>query len=350
MPPFIPSKRRLSTLSPNSSTPKSAKKPSLFDTVDKPDASATLQDNKIFFDQLDDSESDSSLSDISSADFEDDLLLLNLKRRKIAHHEEEDEDGVDWEDAIHPIAMPPTSAAAGPSGDLLELTLDNSARIGSITNPHDKKKGPSKIERQIRVSTHIMHIQFLLFHNLIRNGWICDKEIQRILVGQIPPGVNKEIIRWKAAAGMVPDAAVEDAKTTSRKTKKAKRAEPSERNQRDWGRPAQKQDRGTPNMSRGDPTLRLLKVLAAYWKKRFTITAPGLRKQGYKALAVLEEEISSYRNDKHNPELHGERVRSIMDFRKLAKICEGSRDVSYPFHTNIPLSIMLWGPKTFSAF
>ncbi len=86
-------------------------------------------------------------------------------------------------------------------------------------------------------------------------------------------------------------------------------------------------------MSRGNPTLRLLKVLAAYWKKRFTITAPGLRKQGYKALTVLEEEIASYRNDKHDPEQHGERIGSVMDFRKLAESCEGSRDVGAQFFT-----------------
>lgn len=327
MPPFIPSKRRLSTPSPPGPTPKSAKKPSLFDTADKPDVSATLQDNKAFLDQLASSDSDSSLSDVSSADFEDALSPPNSKRRKVSHREEEDEDEVDWEDAMHPVAAPCISAAAGPSGDL-ELTLDKNARFGSVTNLLDKKKGPSKIERQIRVSTHIMHVQFLLFHNLIRNGWTCDKETQRILISQLPPGVNKEITRWKVAAGIRSDAGMEGAKPASRKTKKGKRTEQNERNQRDWGRPAERQERGAPNMSRGDPTLRLLKVLASYWKKRFTITAPGLRKQGYRALAVLEEEIASYRNDNHDPEQHGERIESIVDFRKLAKSCEGSRDVS----------------------
>lgn len=327
MPPFIPSKRRLSTPSPNGPTPQSAKKPTLFDTADKPDTSATLEDNKTFLDQLGGSESESSLSDVSNADFEDALSLPNSKRRKIAHSDE-DEDEVDWEDVINPTATPSTTAIAGPSG-LLELTLDKSARIGSITNPHDKKKGPSKIERQIRVSTHIMHVQFLLFHNLTRNGWACDKEVQRILVGQVPPGVNAEITRWKFAAGMIPDTAVEE--IISRNIKKGKRAE--RRNQRDWGKPAERQERGAPNMSRGDPTLRLLKVLAAYWRKRFTITAPGLRKQGYKSIAVLEDEISSYRNDNHDPERHGERIGSIPDFRKLAESCQGSRDVGAQLFT-----------------
>ena len=334
MPPFIPSKRRFSTPSPRRLTPKSAKKPSLFHTADQPDSSATLQDNKTFLDQLGGSESDSSFSDVSSADFEDALSPPTSKRRKIAHHDEEDEIEVDWEDAMNPTAMTSMSAAADPSGDVLELTLDKGGRMGTVTNPHDKKKGPSKIERQIRLSTHMMHVQFLLFHNLTRNGWTCDKETQRILVGQLPPGVNKEITRWKVNAGTGVDAAVESDKPASRKAKTGKRAEQKERNQRDWGRPAERQERGAPNMTRGDPTLRLLKVLAAYWKKRFTITAPGLRKQGYKALADLEEEITSYRDGKHNPEQHGERIESIADFRRLAKSCEGSRDVSYFTHSH----------------
>jgi xeroderma pigmentosum group C-complementing protein len=231
MPPFVPSKRRLSTRSPHAPTPQSAKKPSLFETADKPDASATLQDNKVFLDQLGGSQSDSSLSDVSTADLEDALLPSSSKRIKITHHEERDEDEVEWEDAMYPTATPCQSIAAGESGDL-ELTLDKNAHVSPATNPH-KRKGPSKIERQIRISTHIMHVQFLLFHNLIRNGWACDGEVQRILVGQLPPSVSKEVTRWKTAAGLIPDAAVEDAKSKVLKTKKGKCAEHSERNQRE---------------------------------------------------------------------------------------------------------------------
>ena len=334
MPPFIPSKRRLSSPSPNVPTSKAIKKPSLFDTADRRDASVTLTDNQAFLDRLGSSGSDSSLSDVSSADFEDAILEQSSKRRKTTHFDEEDGDDVDWENAIHHVAAPSRNAVAGPSGDL-ELTLDRNAHTGSMTNPHDKKKGPSKIERQIRMSTHIMHVQFLLFHNLVRNGWACNVEIQRILVSQLPPGVNKEIDRWKSAAGMTPDAAMDDTNPPSRNGKKRRQAEKSERNQRDWGRPAERQDKGVPNMSRGDPTLRLLKILAAYWRKRFTITSPGLRKQGYKALAVLEEELASYKDHKHDPERHGERMRSIDDFKKLAKSCKGSRDVGAQLFTTL---------------
>ena len=339
MPPFIPSKRRLSTLSPDAPMLSPVKKPSLFDTADKPNVSTTLQDNEAFLDRFAGPESDSSLSDVSTADFEDAPLPPTPKRAKVAHDEEKDEDEVDWEDAIDPLDTLSTSIVPAQSAECLELTLDRNANVNSTINPHDKKKGPSKIERQIRISTHMMHVQLLLFHNLIRNGWTCDKEIQNILLNQIPPSVNREITKWRAAAGLVSDAGVEDAKIRTRKAQEGKRAEQNKRNQRDWGRPAERQERGIPNMSRGDPTLRLLKVLAAYWKKRFTITAPGLRKQGYKALAVLEEEIASYRNDKLNPEQHGERIASVDDFRRLAKACEGSRDVGAQLFTALIRSL-----------
>ena len=314
--------------------PKPAKKPSLFDTADRPEASATLQDNKAFLDRLAGSESDSPLSDISTTDFEDAQSPPDPKKPKIKHHQERDEDDVEWEDAINPIAAPATSPAAGQPTDLLELTLEKSAHMpNSVTNPHDKRKGPSKIERQIRMSTHMMHVQFLLFHNLIRNGWTCDKEVQRILVGQLPLSVNKEITKWKAAAGLDPDAVMDRTQSPAYEAKKWKSVDQGGRNQRDWGRPAQRQERGAPNMSRGDPTVRLLRVMAAYWKKRFAVTAPGLRKQGYRPLADLEEKIASYRNEKIDPEQHGERIEDIVSFRMLAKRCEGSRDVGAQLFT-----------------
>lgn len=80
-------------------------------------------------------------------------------------------------------------------------------------------------------------------------------------------------------------------------------------------------------MSSGDPMLRLLRILAAYWKKRFTITMSNLRKQGYKSLVQLETELRSFKNDKHDPEEHGECIRDLKEFRGVAKACEGSRDV-----------------------
>ena len=331
MPPFIPQKRRLSTPPLEAITPTSSKRRNIFDTADESTTSTTLQDNRAFLDSLNAIDDGSSLSDVSSAEFEDAIVPADCHRLDSALPKD-DEEEVDWEDAIE--AKDQLSLAAGPelSGDL-EITLDKNEEIGSLTNPHDKKKGPSKIERQIRTITHCMHVQFLLFHNLIRNGWICNKEVQGILVNQLPLGVKGEVEKWRIASGMEPDPDVQKHTTPHRKGRKGKHAAQKERTQRDWGKPAKRQERGVPNMSRGDPVLRLLKVLAAYWKKRFTITAPSLRKQGYKSLSVLEEEIVSWRNTKHDPEEHGERIESIEDFRNCAKSCEGSRDVGAQLFT-----------------
>ncbi|MCJ1297856.1 hypothetical protein MMC08_000644 [Hypocenomyce scalaris] len=334
MPPFVPRKRRLSTPPPDCPTPKSAEKPTLFDTADKPRAAGTIQENKAFLDGLGNSDSDTTLSDVSSSEFEEERPTQgSSKRQKIAQHEEA-EDEIDWEDAIPPDVPTSGPADAEPSGDL-ELTLDKSIRLGSLTNPHSTKKGPSKIERQIRMSTHCMHVQFLLFHNSVRNAWVCDKEVQSILVGQLPPGVKKEIEKWKLASGMAGDEVERVSQLTSRGNGKRKggKAAGIARSQRDWGKPAERQERGVPNMSRGDPVIRLLKVLAAYWRKRFTITAPGLRKQGYKPLAVLETEVAAFQNDKHDSEEHGERIDNLKAFRRHARDSVGSRDVGAQLFT-----------------
>ncbi|MCJ1294343.1 hypothetical protein MMC34_005901 [Xylographa carneopallida] len=343
MPPFIPRKRRLSTLSPEPLTPRRLKKPTLFDTFDQGKPATSISENQKFLDELDDRQSDTSLSDVNSSDFED--ALPPPKRKKELHHDEEDEE-VDWEDAIQPELSIPVTPAAGPSDDL-ELTISKDHHLESRINPHDKKKAPSKIERQIRTATHCMHVQFLLFHNLMRNAWICDTEVQKILLGHLPAPIRKEVETWRLATGMEP---VGD-NTISQELNKEKRKSALEnrgrgrargranrghgdiRSQREWGRPAERQERGTPNMSHGDPLIRLLRNLAAYWKQRFRVTAPGLRKQGYKTLAVLEQEVASFHNDRHDPEEHGERIDSLQAFRDCARTCEGSRDVGAQLFT-----------------
>ena len=326
MPPFV-NHKRLGSTSPASTS--RTRKPTLFDTVDKPTSSSTVQDNKAFVDGFYNSDSTSSLSDVSSSEFEDVVPQPSSKKRKTEH--EEDDDEVDWEDAIQATKTGSeyVSLTGRHLGDL-ELTLGKSIPVGSLAEPYGKKKGPSKIERQIRIATHCMHVQFLLFHNLIRNGWICDTDVQATLMGQLPPGVKKEVEKWKLACGTMPTTQ-DDVYRVSKEHRKNKRRSHKDidniRSQREWGKPAERQEKGAPNMSSGDPTLRLLRVLAAYWKKRFTITMPSLRKQGYKSLAQLEAELASFKNDKHNAEEHGERINGLNEFRKLAKDCEGSRDV-----------------------
>ena len=334
MPPFIARKRRLST-PPGTPPAQKGRKPTLFETADEVKSTTSVQANQRFLDQLNATDSDSSLSDAASSDFEDALPQSPRKRQKVVHGEEEEE--MDWEDAIQEAHSTPITQAPLPTGDL-ELTLDKSQRFGSMTNPHDKKKGPSKIERQIRTSTHCMHVQFLMFHNLVRNGWCCDKEVQRTLVNQLPAPIMEEVAKWKRASGIFVGTKEPDKSSTQRRGRgrpKAKGGKDSDdvRSQRDWGKPAARQEVGVPDLSRGDPILRLLKLLAAYWKKRFRITAPGLRKQGYKTLAVLEEEVASFHNDNHDPEEHGEKIADMEAFRECAKRCEGSRDVGAQLFT-----------------
>ena len=332
MPPFIPGRRRRSISPSEAPAAKEVKKPNLI-RLPEPKYSASIQENEAFLDSLDDSE---SLSDVNSSEFEDVLPTQSAKRRRIAQ-DEQDEEEIDWEDAMTAETPVPTRKATEPSGDL-ELTLDKATRIGSLTNPHDKKKGPSKIERQIRVSTHCMHVQFLLFHNLMRNAWTCDKQVQEILVGQLPKQMESLIQSWKRASGMAVETEMNPPKSVQKSLRGKGRGgrgkgKENPRSQRDWGEPAERQEAGVPDMSRGDPLLRLLKVLAAYWRKRFRITAPALRKQGYKPLAFLEEEITSYQNDQHNPEEHGEKIENLAAFRENARRNEGSKDVGAQLFT-----------------
>ncbi len=232
---------------------------------------------------------------------------------------------VDWEDALH---MQPACHFGGPTGDL-ELTLDGDAQTRSLTNRPNKSKGHSKIERQIRVSTHCTHVLFLLFHNLIRNGWSCDREVQDILISQLPAGVKGEIGKWRKASGIN----TQQKSLSPQEGKQRREDTGNENNQRDWGSSARMTESGTSNMSRVDPLIRLLKVLSSYWKKKFTITAPGLRKQGYQSLPHLEAKIESFKSSLHNPALHGELLDGIQVFRNRAKSCEGSRDIGAQLFT-----------------
>jgi len=340
MPPFLP-RKRLRTLSPepepSRSTgkgkavePTTPRKPTLFDALDAGASSKqTAQKTKNLLAKLAGSDDDDSeLTSLSSSepDFED---VPAPKRQRIekSNVSDDDDEELEFED-VHTHAAP-RAAAPLPSGDL-ELTLTKDTRI-SLVNPHNKKQGPSKIERQIRISTHCMHVQFLLWHNWIRNRWICDKEVQQTLVKHLGPHVHKEVERWRLDSGIAPKDGTVELSNTKKKANKGKKADP--RSQRDWGEPAERLATGSVNMSHGDPLFRLMRALSAYWKKRFRITAPGLRKLGYMSLVVLDEELKSFSKDPHDPERHGERIRDVKEFRSCAKLCEGSRDISAQLFT-----------------
>jgi len=336
MPPFLPRKRLNSTPPRSPHAGPSPKRTKLTDTLDTdPRPSSSLQAIRDF--SLGGEDSDSSLSDVDSNEFEDvaaELKEPSSHAQRRDDDEDEDED-IDWEDAIAENT-PQKGRAPLPSGDL-QLTFSKSnlePDYGLAAGASGAKKGPSRRERQVRMVTHRLHVQFLLYHNAIRNNWICDNSVQDILVKQLPAGVKKEVEKWRVASGL--DVQPETAQATlqsSRGKKRGKQKAEDERSQRDWGAPSQRLEKGKPDLSRADPIIPLMKVLSAYWKKRFRITAPGLRKRGYSTKVALQQEIASYRHDQHDPEIHGERIRNLEEFKGAARECKGSRDLGAQLFT-----------------
>jgi len=381
MPPFLPRKhllspepRPLETATPKAKGKLVPKKPTprkatLFDDLDATPGSS--RGAKAILEKFGGDEGDSS-SELSSLDeeFEDGPVA---KRRKttIRHDDDDDEDeDVEFEDVPHvkryddadisedddedmefedvdvqmnpPSALQPTSAISGQSSvgtADLELTLRKETRV-SLTNPLGLKKGPTKIERGIRLATHQMHVQMLMWHNAVRNSWLCDGELQSILVDGLPKGVAKEVDIWRKRSGVVGKGKMsapakkgkEKAIAVKSKTKGKDPEKKNSRNQTDWSAAKRLED-ATSSTSGSDPLLRLLKALRIYWRSRFRITAPGLRKVGYMSLERIDEELKSFKDDVHDPERHGEHIASLEEFMQHARSMEGSRDVGAQLFT-----------------
>ena len=279
-----------------------------------------------------DSDSDSSLSDPESEDFEDVPTKSILQPDDDA---DEDED-VDWEDATKQQADADPTHVPMAGGDLqLTFRKDDEGPDYAQQAAASGKKGPSKKERATRILTHTMHVQCLMYHNAIRNSWLCDRKVQDTLVDQLPTPIKEEVLKWKVKSGLVePDTK----KSKLPKSKKGKKQSNKDvRAERDWGKPSERLEIGKPDLSSGDPLVHLMKVLSAYWRKRFAITAPGLRKRGYGTKLQLKNIIADYRNEEHDPEKHGERIVNLEEFRKLAKgdgkNIFGSRDLGAQLFT-----------------
>ena len=329
MPPFLPRKRVRST-SPSPPLPPPAKiSKSSGGSVRKPKEAQPPKSGKKRL-KVVDSDSESSLSDLDSDEFED--VATSAPPVKQPDSEEEEED-IDWEDAAPKEALPPPPGGNRTINDIqLTLPKNDDTIIDYGTTATKGKTGPTKREKVARTSAHTMHVQFLLYHNAIRNNWISDKEVQQNLVKDLPSQIRKQVQDWRVASGLVKPEKPQN-KTTPIKTKVKGRRKDSGRDERDWGRPSQRLEEGKPNMSNGDPLIHLMKVLSAYWKKRFAITAPGLRKRGYGTKLALKQEIHSLRHDPHDPEKHGERISNLEEFRKLARQYGGSRDVGAQLFT-----------------
>lgn len=358
MPPTV-ARKRLRSASPVTKggrvtkTPPKAKetrppprKSTLFEDLESGVKTRSAEKTRSALQQMEqDDESDSSsLSSLSDAEFED---VPAAKRQRVDDgkagsgseedkdeddDEDEDED-VEFEDVPNHEPRPDPV----PSGDL-ELTLYQENVPLSMNSA---KKGPSKREKQIRNLTHCLHVQFLLWHNAIRNAWLGDPEVQAIMISHLTPRLWDEVERWRRNSGLdvpekdtsqTPKGAKDKAKAGKGKGK-GKGSQQPPKPTRNWSAAAERLERGAPDMSHGDPLFRLIKSLSAWWKQRFRITAPGLRKLGYMGIRRLAKIRGEFQDEENDPEKFGERIADLDEFRRHAQDCTGSRDVGSQLFT-----------------
>jgi xeroderma pigmentosum group C-complementing protein len=342
MPPAA-SRKRVPSDSPASepppkrtrNAPARRNKESVFQTLDAPPTTKrTLSQTKAFLERADD---DSELSEPGSSsddNFED--VPLNKGKAKARVNEDDDSGDENWEDALGGQQDGDHGPVPVISGDIA-LTLSAAPKTAFDTKP-DGRKGPSKIQREIRNATHCMHMQYLMFHNLIRNAWIQDKEVQKIVVEALPAKSWQIVERYWKDAGITdgPSRTVATRRKIAKKEKaksKAKETHAKSRSARDWGAASAPLEPNMPNMSAGDPLRGLVGQLAYSWNKSFTVTAPRLRKRGYLSPTTLEAEINAWKEDPSHPGTFGERIENLDAFRELARRREGSNDVSQQLFT-----------------
>ncbi|KAI1767260.1 Rad4-domain-containing protein, partial [Hypoxylon sp. FL1150] len=344
MPPHVPRKRLRSPQDDDDQpTKKSSKgkakgkvtpvasmtprKPTLFEDLDSVAKKGSAEKTKHALRQMheDANDSDSSLSSLSDANFED---VPITKRQKVNHDSEgSDDEDMEFEDVpSHEIQQPELEL----EGDL-ELNLHQNNQITLAKELG--KKGPSKREKAIRASTHRMHVQFLLWHNAVRNSWLCDKELQAIMISHLPPRLWEEVDRWRRNSGLdVPDE-LPKKPTKGKANQRGKGKQRASASTRDWGNAADRLEKGVPDMSHGDPLFRLMKCLVSWWKQRFRITSPGLRRWGYMDARRLGKLMKDFDTDEHDPDRFGECIKTLEELRLHAQECTGSRDVGSQLFT-----------------
>ncbi|KAJ4187693.1 hypothetical protein NW767_000206 [Fusarium falciforme] len=335
MPPVVPRKRlRESSPSGESRPSKSARskdgssrrKATLYDDLDATSTPLSSKNSNSVLHGFANNDSDddgSSLTSLSDDEFED---VVPPKDPEDNNEEDSTDEDIEFEDVEAPAA--PTPDAPVPSGDL-ELTLTRDTRI-SLTNAFDKK-GPSKRERKVRHATHCVHVLLLLWHNAVRNSWLCDPEVQATMISHLPPRLWDEVDRWRRTSGLEKLPPKKTTKENPKTKEKGKKAQ--DRQSRDWGAEALKLEEGAVDMSHGDPLFRLMRVLTSWWRQRFRVSAPGLRKWGYMSLERLDRLTKAHKAEPHDPEQFGEKIEDLEGFRECARACTGSRDVGAQLFT-----------------
>lgn len=112
-----------------------------------------------------------------------------------------------------------------------------------------------------------------------------------------------------------------------------------------------------------DPILKLLGTLIHWWKNKFTVDKPGMRKNGYKTLSRFQDEKEQEsekflfttgnrgRDDRETYTLfmnQGEKIENLKRFRELAMECKGSRDTGAMLFTALLRAIGLETRMIFS--
>lgn len=333
MPPIVPRKRlRKSPLPhdapghgkvpPTQSTNK--RKATLYDDLDASATPLSSKDSGFILENYQDNGSISSLTSLSDEDFED---VPPAKRQKTSELKDEDEDtNIEFEDVTAPVA----SAADAPitSGDL-ELTLNRDSHL-SLIDSYGSKKGPTKREKQVRRATHCLHVLFLLWHNAVRNSWLSHPEMQAIMLSHLPPRMWEEVDRWRQNSGL-------ERRPPQQRNGKGKQdaCRKTKNGSREWDKAAEKLEAGSVDMSHGDPIFRMMQSLASWWKQRFRVVNPGLRKWGYMDLERLDRLTKAHRTQAYDPVRFGEKVSDLKDMMRSARRCQGSRDVGAQLFTTL---------------
>lgn len=332
MPPHVPRKRLRG--SPDredadvGSTRQKAstqRKRTLYDDLDAPTTPFSEKTSGAVLQSLDAGDSSSSLTSLSDEDFEDVPLA---KRPKVARQSSEDENDDDFE--FEDVAAPESNSSVPVVSGDLELTLNKDTRL-SLTNVYGDKKGPSKRERKVRNATHCMHVLLLLWHNAVRNSWVCDAGVQAIMISHLPPKIWDEVDRWRLNSGLIKQPI--KAKSSETKRRGGAKGKRNQRNSRDWGDVAKRLEEGAVDMSHGDPLFRLMQLLTAWWKQRYRINAPGIRKWGYMSLERLDRLTKAHKEDFADQDRFGERTVDLEEFRRCACVCQGSRDIGAQLFT-----------------
>lgn len=333
MPPYVPSKRtRRTAAAPESkrlkTTSSSSRKSTLYDELDACVTPHTAQSPNALFGTGNDGDGDtsSSLSSLSDSDDFEDVALPNTR---VKQNVDSDDDDVEFEDVMPHQQEAPDAPITGD----LELTLTRDDRL-SLDNNFAGSRGPSKRERIVREATHRMHVQFLLWHNAIRNSWLCDAQVQATMLSHLTPRMWEEIDRWRRSSGLQPPSKAQTGQRRGGKANKSSHQRPRRRAE-DWSEDAAMLEEGAVNMSQGDPLFRLMQALSSWWRQRFCITAPGLRKWGYMPLERLDRLTKSYAIDGSDPVRFGEYIKDLDEFRESAQKCCGSRDVGAQLFTSL---------------